>query len=244
MKALHAPGRLLVLPNAWDATSARLAQRAGAQAVATTSAGVAWAHGYPDGERLPLDVLVSAVRDMRRVLDVPLTVDFERGYSAVPSEVAENVARLEADGVNLEDGGAAPELLAEKVRAVKQRSPHVFVNARTCVVLHRVPGADVLERARAYAAAGADGFFVPGLVDAEQISAVVSGTDLPLNVMAWPGLPSLPELRRLGVRRLSVGTKVAATAYAAAEVAMRRLLEGHDFVSPALDYRDVQALLG
>ncbi|MDB4941448.1 MAG: putative carboxyvinyl-carboxyphosphonate phosphorylmutase [Labilithrix sp.] len=254
LRSLTAPGELLVLPNAWDALSARLVEDAGARAIATSSAAVAWARGYRDGEGLPFAELAEVARAIARVTSRPVTVDAERGYAESPEEVADNVARLVAGGaagVNLEDGGADPALLVAKIRAVKARlGSGIFLNARTCVVLHRQVEGDaiapeVVRRARLFEAAGADGLFVPGLATERDLEAVVASTRLPLNVLLGPGLPPLAALRRLGVRRLTVGTGLADVAYGAARKAARALLEGDDvtdFAGADLPYRDIQAL--
>lgn len=251
---LHAPGRLLVLPNVWDALSARLVEEAGAEAIATASAAMSWAHGRPDGESLPLEELVRTVVQIVRAVKRPVTVDLERGYSDAPERVADAVARLVdagAEGVNLEDGGGPAEALASKVAAVRRRlGAQVFINARTCVVLRglvpreRAAG-EVLARARVFAEAGADGLFVPGLSHGETIEAIARGTPLPLNVMLVPGL-ALPEaLRALGVRRLSTGPRVAEAAYALARQAAHGLLARGEYgplLAAGLSYADANAL--
>jgi 2-methylisocitrate lyase-like PEP mutase family enzyme len=256
-RALHQQpsAALLVLPNAWDALSAHLVESAGAQAVATSSAALAWAHGYRDGEQLPLDSLIESVRDTARNLRVPLTVDLERGYAADPGGVADVVARVVAAGavgVNLEDGAQAAQLLADKIRAVRARlGSSVFINARTCIVLHGKVSPEscvreILERARLFADAGADGLFVPRLVDVAAIGAIARGSSLPLNLMLVPGLAELPELQRLGVRRLSVGPALAELAYGTARHAARALLERGDYAALAeaelLGYPEANAL--
>ena len=242
--ALHARGApLLRLPNAWDVASALLFERAGAPAVATTSAGVAWAHGFADGEHLPLADLVTAVARITRAVRVPVTVDLERGYGDPALAVARVVAAGVA-GVNLEDAAGPADPFARALAAVRAAEPGVFVNARTCVALYRsVPPerlvAEILARARRYADAGADGLFVPGLIDAAAIEAVARGTPLPLNVLALPGLPDAAELARLGVRRLSVGMSLFATAYGAAASAWAEVTGGE---APAMSYRALDAL--
>jgi 2-methylisocitrate lyase-like PEP mutase family enzyme len=235
LRALHAPGELLVLPNAWDVLSAKLVVQAGARAVATSSAALAWALGVADGQRLSLSRLVEATRAMAAAVAVPLTVDFEQGYADAPETAAANVEALVevgAVGVNLEDGAADPALLEAKLRAIRRRlgPERVFLNARTCVVLRGTvrpedTAREVLARAARYADAGADGLFVPRLADAQAIRTIAEGTPLPLNVMAVPGLPEVPQLRALGVRRLSVGPRLAEVAYGAALQAARGLLE-------------------
>ncbi len=188
-RSLHQDG-LLLLANVWDAGSAKLVEQAGAKAVATTSAGVAWSLGYPDGDALPIAKLADAVAAIARVLRVPLTTDMEAGYSDDPSVVAENAARLidaGAAGINLEDGSGEPDLLCAKIEAIKRRAAQagvdLFVNARTDVYLaglapesQRVQA--TLDRARAYRDAGADGLFVPGAADGDEIKAIASGVAL------------------------------------------------------------------
>lgn len=256
-RALHAPrdgGRLLLLPNAWDALSARLTEAAGAEAVATSSAAIAWARGYPDGERLPLEEVIRSTRDLARVVRVPLTVDLERGYGADPDRVADAVAGVVeagAVGVNLEDGAESADVLARKIRAVRRRlGDSVFINARTCVILHgkvavESAAREVLTRAQIFADAGADGLFVPRLADPRAIEAIARGTSLPLNLMLIPQLAPLAELARLGVRRLSVGPHLAEVAYGAARRAARDLLgEGAygALVAGDLPYPEANAL--
>ncbi len=233
-RALHAEGHLLVLTNVWDAVSARVVEAAGAEAIATSSAALAWAHGYADGEHLPLDVLVTAVREIAAVVSIPVTVDLERGYADEPSAVVEAVARVAdagAVGVNLEDRCGPPYDLAHKIRACKReaRLADVFINARIDVFLR--PGTqdsaleEALARGRAYADAGADGLFVPKVTAPAAIEALVRSTPLPLNVMTVPGLPSVGELRAHGVRRLSAGPWLALATLSAMRRACVDLLE-------------------
>ncbi|NOK38582.1 isocitrate lyase/phosphoenolpyruvate mutase family protein [Corallococcus exercitus] len=243
-RALHQGPDLLLLPNAWDAGSARLFESLGARAIATTSAGVAWALGFPDGNALPIDALVATVRAIASVIRVPLTVDAEAGYSDDPATAGENVARLLSEGAvgcNLEDGNGPPELLAAKIERVKQAGARlgidVFVNARTDVYLRKlVPPErrveEALARAARYQQAGADGLFVAGITDAADIQAITRGTPLPVNVLARQDLPALAELQRLGVRRLSAGSAIAESMWGrAGALATAFLREGH---SPAL----------
>ncbi|HEX6120273.1 MAG TPA: isocitrate lyase/phosphoenolpyruvate mutase family protein [Dongiaceae bacterium] len=218
---LHEGPEPLLLPNAWDAGSARLMESLGAKAVATTSAGVAWTHGYPDGDSLPVRLLVSTVATISRAIRVPLTIDVESGYSDDPAAVEETMAKVVeagAVGINIEDGSNAPDLLCLKIERALRAGNHfgidLFVNARTDVYLRGLAPEDkrvteTLSRARLYRDAGASGIFVPGVRDAAEIRAVASGAGLPLNVMAWPGLPAADELSRLGVRRLSAGSGIS-----------------------------------
>jgi len=218
-RTLHAPGNLLILPNAWDAGSARVVETCGAPAIATSSAAVAWALGYPDGDALPPAAVTRLIESIVRVISVPLTVDSEGGYSADPARVGEIIrdfASAGAVGINLEDGTSSPDLLCAKIEAAKRSG--VFVNARIDVLLRQlVPREQVLDeiaaRAARYRDAGADGIFVPMLLEANDIEAVVRAVDpLPLNVMAFKGLPPAADLRRLGVRRLSAAASLARAA--------------------------------
>lgn len=232
---LHGPGRLLVLPNAWDAGSARLFEQCGAEAIATTSAGVAWAHGRPDGQALPFRELLAAVEAIARVVRVPLSVDFEGGYAVDPRTVGEHVRALigaGAVGINLEDGSESADATAAKIEAARavasREGVDLYVNARTDTYLKRlVPPeravAETLARAARYCDAGASGLFVPR-VQVDAIREIAAAVPVPLNVLAVPGLPPVAELRALGVRRLSAGGALALAAYRAAQEAAERLL--------------------
>lgn len=234
--ALHHAGHPLVLPNAWDAGSARAIEAAGAAAIATTSAGVAWAHGYPDGEQLPLETLIGAVREIARGLKIPLSVDVETGYSQDAREVGRAVSALidaGAVGINIEDGEGKPRLLSAKIAAARAASDAagipLFVNARTDVYLRALVPADeavaeTVVRARGYREAGADGIFVPLLTDREAIRQIASEIELPLNVMIVPGLPPVAELATLGVRRVSSGAAIAGVAFTLAHAIVSDLI--------------------
>ena len=235
-RQLHGLGNLLVLPNAWDAGSARLIESCGAAAIATTSAGVAWSHGYPDGDALPPRVLAATVAEITRVLSVPLTVDVEGGYSTDPQSVGETVAAVidaGAVGINLEDGAGSPDLLCAKIGAARTAAAKccvdLFINARTDVFLRAlVPPeqavAETLARSERYRSAGCDGLFVPGLTDGAAIRGIAAAIALPLNVMVRPMLPPVTELSRLGVRRVSAGSAIAQAAYAITQRAATQLL--------------------
>ena len=241
-RAMHAPGQLLLLANAWDAGSARLIQARGAPAIATTSAGLAWSRGYPDGDRLPLGILASALAEIARVVCVPLSVDVEGGYSSDPHAVGEtvrSVVEAGAVGINLEDGTSPPDLLCRKIEAARavaaKAGVDLFVNARCDVYLRGLAPvesavAETLARARRYRDAGCDGLFVPGVREGAAIREIASALgELPLNVLWVPGLAALGELRALGVRRLSAGSALAQRAYGAASRAAVRFLERGDF---------------
>jgi 2-methylisocitrate lyase-like PEP mutase family enzyme len=252
-RRLHQDG-LLILPNAWDAASARLVESLGAKAIATTSAGLAWAQGYPDGNRMPVPALRAAVSAIVRVIRIPLTVDAEAGYSDDPAAAAETVAslmRAGAVGINLEDGDGTPAQFCAKVERIKRAvGDGVFVNARTDVYLHGLAPQDkrveeTLARGRQYRDAGADGLFVPGVSDRDEIRAIAGGAGLPLNVMAWPGLPDAAGLLALGARRLSAGSGVASSVYGRARaLAAAFLVSGSSepFGDGAIPYPEMQAL--
>lgn len=221
---LHRGAEILVLPNAWDAASAAVMADAGAKAVATSSAAVAWAHGYADGDVLPIDKVLTTIAEVVRVVDVPVTADIEGGYTDDLGQLVENVTRVVeagAVGVNLEDGQRAPELHAAKIEAVKTAlGDRVFVNARTDVYLAGLAEGhaaylETITRAERYRAAGADGIFVPGPSDPDLIGRLAGEIRLPLNVMGWTGVPDAGRLQALGVRRLSSATNPFRVAYAA-----------------------------
>ena len=256
-RGLHQGPSVLCLANVWDAGSARLAESLGASAVATTSGGLAWALGYADGGAMPADVAIAAALNIARVLTVPLTVDFEDGYSADANEVGRHVLQLVKAGIagiNIEDGADTPEVLAAKIEAIKDAAGRVggdiFVNVRTDVYLRGLAPEDarvheVLVRAELYHSVGADGLFVPGLCLPDEIRDVVDGTPLPLNVMDWPGVPSPDELAALGVRRVSAGTSVAQAVWGVARDALEGFLASGDAGTkafPSMDYGDLQQL--
>ncbi|MGA7437494.1 MAG: isocitrate lyase/phosphoenolpyruvate mutase family protein [Luteibacter sp.] len=223
---LHRAGTLLVLPNAWDAGSAAAIQHAGAPAVATTSAGVAWACGWPDGDKLPASELLASVTRMVSVLSVPLSADIEEGCSNDPDEVGRFVASLVkagVSGINIEDAGRDPAELTAKIRAIRAAlgGRDLYINARTDIYLRGIASGDeavdeVVRRAGLFREAGADGLFAPGIANIDEIRRVAKALgDMPLNVMLVPGLPSHEALYEAGARRLSAGIALALDAYAA-----------------------------
>ncbi|HBZ69494.1 MAG TPA: isocitrate lyase/phosphoenolpyruvate mutase family protein [Deltaproteobacteria bacterium] len=218
--ALHEAG-LLILPNAWDAGSARIIEHAGARAIATSSAAVAWSYGYPDGEAMPRDAVLSAVRAIVRVVDIPVSVDLEGGYASDAQAAAEFAARIidaGAVGMNVEDGTGPPEALAGKIEEIRKSAARagveLWVNARIDVYLRRLKEGEAayqeaVSRARRYREAGANSIFVPAASGEALIARLVEGVVLPLNVLAWPGVPPAERLKELGVRRLSAGSGIA-----------------------------------
>lgn len=242
-RGLHeAASGILVLPNAWDAMSARAIEAAGARAIATTSSGVSWSLGRPDGQGLTRDEMVGAVRRIVRAVGVPVTADVEGGYGrGLPEDAAETarqVVEAGAVGINLEDSpgrdGAvllAPEEHAARIAGARSGGgAGLFINARVDVYLRQAVAEErrfdeTVRRARAYVAAGADGIFVPGLADAEVIRRLAGAVGAPLNVMAGPGSPDVPALRALGVSRVSVGPKLALAVMGQVQRAAAELLE-------------------
>jgi 2-methylisocitrate lyase-like PEP mutase family enzyme len=228
-RRLHEDTTPLLLPNAWDAGSARLFETLGARAVATTSAGVSWALGYGDGRLLAVSEVMALASRMIRVVEVPLSIDIENGYSDDPRVVAGHALRLAElgiVGINIEDGRDQPALLASKIEAIRnavsKANLDLFVNTRCDVFLASLVEKsklidETISRGKLYARAGADGFFVPGIKEAEHITTVTGAISLPLNVMAWPGLAAATALGKLGVRRLSAGSAISQVLWGRAE---------------------------
>ena len=231
---LHGSGRILLLPNAWDVGSARLLEAAGFEALATTSAGLAWSLGKPD-QGVTRNELLQHVDALAAAVGVPLSVDSERCYADTPAGVAETV-RLLADagaaGCSIEDYDPAAGAVDEVGRAAERVAAAAEETGRTGMVLtaraesHLYGGTDLddtIARLRAYHEAGADVVYAPGLRDAQQIAALVASVEAPVNVLALAGGPSVAELVTLGVRRVSTGGALASVAYAAMLRAAREL---------------------
>lgn len=222
--ALHVKGRPFVLYNIWDAGSAKAVLEAGAKAIATGSWSVAAAFGYEDGEKLPLEFALSNLQRIISAVNVPVSLDFEGGYARDPGAVGANVSRvisIGAVGINFEDsilGGEGLYDIGEqstRLGAVREAADRaglpLFVNARidlflkTAPALHASLMPEALDRAAAYTDAGADGVFLPGLVDPKLIGEACARCSLPVNIIAKPGAPSNRELAQLGVARISHG---------------------------------------
>jgi 2-methylisocitrate lyase-like PEP mutase family enzyme len=239
LRALHQGPALLLLPNAWDAMSARVFAAAGFPAVATTSAGMAWALGYPDGEVAPWDELVAATARVVRAARVPVTADIEAGYGATPDRLAASITdivRAGAVGINLEDGqpqmGFALRPIDEAVARIKAARAAaaaagvpLVINARTDLYLTAAGGAtrgmsetdrfaETVARGRAYLAAGADCVYPIGMSDPGTIAAYVQSLGAPVNVMAHAKMPDVATLQGLGVRRVSIASGGALAALA------------------------------
>jgi len=265
LRALHHADRPLVFANAWDAASARLFEAAGFPAIATTSAGVAFAWGYPDGERIARSQMLESVRRIAAAVSVPVSADLEAGYGPGAEAIAQTVRDLLATGavgLNLEDarGDGHRALLAVPAQAGRVRAGRaaagelgvpVVINARTDVFRGAEPSpqlvAEAVERGNAYLEAGADSVFVPFVRDAETIAALVRGLRGPVNILLVPGGPSVSELWALGVRRVSVGSGIARAALGLARRAAVELRERgttslvRDW---AVSFDEMQELLG
>ncbi|NGM66953.1 isocitrate lyase/phosphoenolpyruvate mutase family protein [Sphingobacterium sp. SGR-19] len=220
-KQLHQENQILVLGNVWDAQSAKVAQDAGFKALGSSSHAIANLLGYEDGEQISVDEILFMVERIVKAVDIPVSVDFEAGYSDDPDTVAKHVQQL-ADlgvvGINLEDGKVIDGerklqdalLLANKIKAIKANTPQMFINARadTYTTEHTQPLEESITRLSLYEKAGADGLFIPLVETKEDIQKIVSSTQLPLNVFLTDTLPDLTTLHQWGVKRLSHGAKI------------------------------------
>jgi 2-methylisocitrate lyase-like PEP mutase family enzyme len=245
-RQLHRGTSILVLPNAWDVASARIFEDAGFPAIATTSAGIAFSLGYPDGQRISREEMIARIGRIVRAVKVPVSADIEAGYGSSPDEAARTTRELieaGAIGMNLEDASDRRDqpllnlqLAVAKIKAVREaaaqlRAP-IVVNARTDVFM--LPGgnpdadyAEAVRRLVAFRDAGADCVFAPGLKDADTIGRLAKAVECPLNILAVPGAPSISELGKLGVARVSIGSGF-----------MRATL------ADAMPYADVNRMLG
>jgi 2-methylisocitrate lyase-like PEP mutase family enzyme len=225
LRALHQPGRPLVLVNAWDCATARIVEKAGSAAIATTSAGIAFSYGYPDGQKIPPSLMLEAVARICHSVSVPVTADLEAGYGSTPEELERTVSgMLEAGavGLNLEDHVGEPKdplvdssRQLEKIRAVKEAGKRfgvpIVLNARTDSYLRGLGSKsemfdETIRRGEAYRDAGADCVFVPGLSDPAVIGEIVRRLACPINILAVAGSPSIEELAHLRVARVSLGS--------------------------------------
>ena len=264
-RQLHRGPRVLILPNAWDVASARIFEDAGFPAIATTSAGIAFSLGYPDGQRIPREEMMARIGRIARAVHVPVTADVESGYGFTAENTAKTTRELIQAGVvgmNLEDASNRRDqplidlqLAVEKIRAAREAAmqlhAQIVVNARTDVFL--LPGgnpdadySEALRRLIAFREAGADCVFAPGLKDAETIGRLVKAVECPLNILAVPGTPSIPELGKLGVARVSVGSgPMRATLGLLRRVAEELKTPGtYSAMEGAVPYAEVNKLLG
>ena len=239
---LHVKGSPLILYNAWDAGSAKAIVQAGAKVIATSSWAVADAQGYDDGEKIPKTQVEEIVAGIVEAVPVPVTVDFEGGYSDDDSELTKNVAKLlhvGVIGINFEDrivqgtGLYETDRQARRIAAIRKaaqgKAVDLFINARTDLFLGSKGDPakyvdEAIERAKAYADAGASGFFIPGLLKEPLIEHIVENVTLPVNVMYMVGAPSNARLAKLGVSRVSYGAEPYARAMEAVAKDATRVL--------------------
>jgi 2-methylisocitrate lyase-like PEP mutase family enzyme len=264
-RQLHRGPGVLILPNAWDVASARIFEDAGFPAIATTSAGIAFSLGYPDGQCIPREEMMARIGRIVRAVHVPVTADVESGYGSTPEDAAQTTRELIEAGVagmNLEDASGPSdqplislELAAEKIKAARQAAVHMaaqfVINARTDVYL--LPGGDpdadyaeTLRRLAAFRDAGADCVFAPGLNNAETIGSLAKAVKCPLNILAEAGAPSIPELEKLGVARVSVGSgPMRATLGLLRRLADELKTSGtYNSMAGAVPYAELNKLLG
>jgi 2-methylisocitrate lyase-like PEP mutase family enzyme len=224
-RKLHTEGDVLLLPNVWDVASARVVEDAGFPAIATSSAGIAFAQGFPDGQKIPPERMLAVIADIAKAVNVPVTADVEAGYGNRPEDAALSARRVieaGAVGMNFEDatGDAAHPLFdlpvqVQRIRAIRETGERLgvplVINARTDVYLLQLgdPAGrydEALRRMSSFRDAGADCVFVPGVVDVATISRFVGDLRCPMNILAGPGSPSVAELKGAGVRRISLGS--------------------------------------
>jgi 2-methylisocitrate lyase-like PEP mutase family enzyme len=263
-RAMHSGPPLLVLPNAWDAISARIVIAAGFQAIATTSGGVAWALGYPDGEAAPWDEVVAATQRIARAVAVPVTADIESGYGDTPEAVGRSIGDIIAAGavgVNLEDGLRegrppirSPADATARIRAAREAARAtgvpIVINARTDLYIKNI-GDDAsrfdeaVARGRAYLAAGADCFYPIGLRDPATMGRLVAALNAPVNINVRAGSPGIAELQALGIARASTATAIPLMAMGLVRQLVEQLRATHRFdaLNPAMSHPEAQQLL-
>lgn len=260
---LHKGPHILLLPNAWDAASARIFEAAGATALGTTSAGIAYALGHADGQRIAREEMISAIRRIAHAVAIPITADVEAGYGPSPEEVAEtarDVLEAGAVGLNLEDAASDRGLFdiaqqAERIRAATEAAKAcgvpLVVNARTDVFWQGggEPGAaydEALRRLTAYRDAGASCLFAPGLRDMNTIARLAREVGAPLNILAGAGIPCARDLENVGVARLSLGSGPMRASMGLMRKIGRELLESGTFtamIDGAVPYQEMNELM-
>lgn len=264
LRRLHHGPSTLVLPNAWDAVSAKLFERSGFAAIGTSSAGIAASLGYPDGQQIPLDELLFVLRRIVQTVDVPVSADMEAGFGTSAAEVSETVRHVISAGVvgiNLEDvqdyatnelsdaGEQARKLEAIREAALQEGVPLV-INARTDLYWLQIGPPEerlneTIARAKAYLGSGADCIFIPGVKDEETISTLVEELKCPLNMLAGPGALPVSRLQQLGVARVSVGSGPMRATLALINKISRELLEAGTYTAFAeeqIPYDEVNLL--
>ena len=264
-RKMHLEGDILLLPNVWDVASARIIESAGFPAIATSSAGIAFAQGFPDGQKIPAERMLAVIAEISKAVQVPVTADVEAGYGSKPEDAARTSRRVieaGAVGMNFEDATGDParplfdlEEQVERIRAIREQGKSLgvplVVNARTDVYLLQIGEAntrygEALRRLSAYRDAGADCLFVPGLMDLSTIRQFVADLKCPVNILAVPSSPSVAELKGAGVRRVSLGSGPMRAAMGllrrlATEVAMDGT---YSFLRDAPSHAEMNKLMG
>lgn len=264
-RKLHTEGDVLLLANVWDVASARIVEDAGFPAIATSSAGIAFARGFPDGQKIPPERMLTVIADIARAVNVPVTADVEAGYGSKPEDAARTargVIEAGAVGMNFEDATGDParplfelQEQVERIHAIREQGKSLgvplVINARTDVYLLQIGEAttrygEALRRLSAYRDARADCLFVPGLVDIATIRQFVADLNCPVNILAVPSSPSVAELKGAGVRRISLGSGPMRAAMGllrrlATEVAMDGT---YSFLRDAPSHAEMNKLMG
>src|ERR1700722_3812073 len=264
-RRMHQAPPILVLPNAWDVASARIFESVGARAIATSSAGVAFALGYPDGQRVSRRLMIESIARIVANVDLPVTADVEAGYGpgvADATDTAQAVIDCGAVGLNFEDATNDPahplfpvDTQRKRLEAVRNAAERagilLVINARTDVYLGEVGEAstrfaEAVRRVNAYRQSGADCLFIPGVTDADTIQRLAGEVTGPVNILVGPGAPPIPELESMGVRRVSVGSQIMRATLATAREAARELLEKgtyRGFLDRTIPYDELNSLM-
>lgn len=247
-QALHHDNKMLLIPNAWNAGSAKVFENQGYKAVASTSAGIAYSLGYADGEIIELDDLLLVTKQINKRVNLPLSIDMERGYAEDAYKVKQNIGNIlkaGAVGINMEDGRPDGklddiELQLEKIQAISELKEELdlpfVINARTCAFWLKVGNPKenmeiAIKRSNAFLKAGADCVFVPGLLEKNSIINLLSNIDGPLNIIANPLYHDLEGLQKLGVSRLSLGSGPVRASYAKLIQSSKEIIENGNISS-------------
>ena len=245
-KDLHYQDNPLLICNVWDGMSTKIADKLGFQAIGTSSAAISNMLGYEDGENMSFSELCYFVKQIKATSPLPLTVDIESGYSREPQEIAENIislAKLGVAGINIEDSvvinkqrtlidaGTFAHLLAEVTALLSDKGVDVFINVRTDVYIvgHSLPAKEAQNRAKIYQQAGADGIFVPCIENSEEIVNLTGCCELPVNVMCMPNLTNFENLKKLGVKRISMGNFLFDNMYRHLEHKLQSIINSQSF---------------
>lgn len=259
--AMHTSRNILVLPNAWDAASARVFEAAGFRAIGTTSAGIAYAHGYADGQKIPKGKMLEALREIVEATTLPVTADIESGYADsvdAQYDFIKEIIAIGVVGVNIEDAlqGHDASLVdikrqVAKITAARKAADDagvpLVINARTDTYWRKIGSEadrlnETVRRLQAYKSAGADVVFVPGVNDSAVIAALVERVDCPLNILGGSGAPLISQLEKMGVARVSVGSGPVRAILALTMNIAKELYNGAYFVGNAISYQEANKL--